>query len=155
MLSSSTTQIGTHTLTFRLVQLHYSLSNTAYCTSPTLAALAFPTTKDVSDRPLIERTELDKPEKCMYTASLRKIQLMSRFNRCCTSLIISPLLLLVLLQRAEAKLYLNALIMQHGQVADRFKQLTGEELLSMVQFGADRVFKSTVCTPYLLWPVEY
>ena len=45
-------------------------------------------------------------------------------------------------ERAEKKLYLDALVMKRGHLADKHKAASSEHLLSMVKFGADEVFKS-------------
>ena len=44
--------------------------------------------------------------------------------------------------RAEKKLFLDAMVMQHGHLSEN-SQLSGDELLAMVKFGADREFKSS------------
>ena len=45
-------------------------------------------------------------------------------------------------ERAERKLFLDAMVVQRAQLSEKNKQLTNEDLLEMVRFGADRVFKS-------------
>jgi SWI/SNF-related matrix-associated actin-dependent regulator of chromatin subfamily A member 5 len=47
-----------------------------------------------------------------------------------------------IIERAERKLYLDALVIQQGRLAEQNKALSKEELLTMVTFGADEVFKS-------------
>lgn len=46
-------------------------------------------------------------------------------------------------ERAERKLYLDAMVIQRGQLSEKHKQLSNEDLLEMVRFGADRAFKSS------------
>eukprot|EP00729_Bicosta_minor_P002669 gene2669-34000_t len=45
-------------------------------------------------------------------------------------------------ERAEKKLYLDAMVMARGQMSDKHKQLNNDALLKMVKFGADAEFKS-------------
>ena len=44
--------------------------------------------------------------------------------------------------RAESKLKLDALVIQSGRLVEKGKQLGAEEMLKMIRFGADEVFKS-------------
>ena len=45
-------------------------------------------------------------------------------------------------ERAEAKLYLDALVIQEGRLADNNKALSKQELRGMITFGADQVFQA-------------
>ncbi|KAL6073870.1 ISWI chromatin-remodeling complex ATPase CHR11 [Balamuthia mandrillaris] len=45
-------------------------------------------------------------------------------------------------ERAEAKLHLDALVIRQGQLVEKHKALDKEELLAMIRFGADKIFKS-------------
>jgi SWI/SNF-related matrix-associated actin-dependent regulator of chromatin subfamily A member 5 len=45
-------------------------------------------------------------------------------------------------ERAMIKLKLDAVVVQQGRLADRNKALSKEEMLEMVQFGADAIFKT-------------
>jgi len=47
-----------------------------------------------------------------------------------------------IVERAEAKLHLDALVIRQGQLVEKNKSLDREELLSMIRFGADQIFKS-------------
>jgi SWI/SNF-related matrix-associated actin-dependent regulator of chromatin subfamily A member 5 len=47
-----------------------------------------------------------------------------------------------IVERAEAKLHLDALVIRQGQLVEKNKTLDREELLSMIRFGADQIFKS-------------
>ena len=47
-----------------------------------------------------------------------------------------------MIERAQRKLYLDAAVIQQGRLAEQTKALTKDELLSMVRFGADAVFKA-------------
>jgi SWI/SNF-related matrix-associated actin-dependent regulator of chromatin subfamily A member 5 len=47
-----------------------------------------------------------------------------------------------IVERAMLKLKLDAVVVQQGRLADRSKGLSKEEMLSMVRFGADAVFKA-------------
>ena len=46
-----------------------------------------------------------------------------------------------IIERAERKLYLDAVVIQQGRLAQQNKALSKEELSTMVRFGADEVFK--------------
>ncbi|KAL0221705.1 hypothetical protein RCL1_001559 [Eukaryota sp. TZLM3-RCL] len=48
-----------------------------------------------------------------------------------------------ILERAMYKLQLDALVIQHGRISEKFKTVDRKELLSMVKFGADRIFSQT------------
>ena len=48
-----------------------------------------------------------------------------------------------IVERAMTKLKLDALVVQQGRLADKAKGLSKEEMLAMVRFGADAVFKSS------------
>jgi len=45
------------------------------------------------------------------------------------------------IERAEAKLYLDALVIQQGRLAETNKALSKRELMGMIKFGADEVFQ--------------
>jgi alpha-tubulin suppressor-like RCC1 family protein len=45
-------------------------------------------------------------------------------------------------ERAEKKLYLDAMVMARAHLSDKHKSLSNDDLLKMVQFGADAEFKS-------------
>lgn len=47
------------------------------------------------------------------------------------------------MEKAEMKLRLDALVIQQGRLTDKQKQLNKEEMLSMIQFGADKIFRSS------------
>jgi len=47
-----------------------------------------------------------------------------------------------IIERAEAKLHLDAVVIQQGRLAEKNKTLGEDELLSMIRFGADEIFKS-------------
>ena len=47
-----------------------------------------------------------------------------------------------IVERAQKKLYLDALVIQQGRLASADKALGKEELLAMIRFGADAIFKS-------------
>ena len=49
-------------------------------------------------------------------------------------------------QRAVKKLYLDAVVIQQGRLAEQNKKLSKTELMSMIKFGAEEVFKSTEST---------
>jgi superfamily II DNA/RNA helicase len=46
-----------------------------------------------------------------------------------------------IVQRAMEKLFLDAVVVQQGRLSDKNKKLSGNELQSMVRFGAERIFK--------------
>ena len=49
-----------------------------------------------------------------------------------------------IVERAEMKLKLDALVIQSGQLAQAGDdKVSGKEILSMIQFGAEKMFKST------------
>jgi len=48
-----------------------------------------------------------------------------------------------IVERAERKLYLDAMVIQRGRLAAQNKALSRDELLTMVTFGADEVFKGS------------
>eukprot|EP01105_Mastigella_eilhardi_P010680 TRINITY_DN2486_c0_g2_i2.p1 TRINITY_DN2486_c0_g2~~TRINITY_DN2486_c0_g2_i2.p1 ORF type:complete len:776 (+),score=255.62 TRINITY_DN2486_c0_g2_i2:1455-3782(+) len=52
-----------------------------------------------------------------------------------------------IVQRAERRLYLDAMVIQQGKLADSNQQVKFEELLSMVRFGADEIFRSKDVAP--------
>jgi SWI/SNF-related matrix-associated actin-dependent regulator of chromatin subfamily A member 5 len=47
-----------------------------------------------------------------------------------------------IVERAEAKLHLDAIVIQQGRLAEQSKALTQDEMLSMIKFGADAIFSS-------------
>ena len=47
-----------------------------------------------------------------------------------------------IIERAQKKLYLDAAVIQQGRLAEQSKSLSKEEMLSMIRFGADAVFKA-------------
>jgi SWI/SNF-related matrix-associated actin-dependent regulator of chromatin subfamily A member 5 len=49
-------------------------------------------------------------------------------------------------QRAVKKLYLDAVVIQQGRLAEQDKKLSKTELLGMIKFGAEEVIKSTEST---------
>ena len=48
-----------------------------------------------------------------------------------------------IIERAQKKLYLDAAVIQQGRLAEQSKALSKDEILNMVRFGADAVFKAT------------
>jgi SWI/SNF-related matrix-associated actin-dependent regulator of chromatin subfamily A member 5 len=48
-----------------------------------------------------------------------------------------------IVEKAEMKLRLDALVIQQGRLTDKQKQLNKDEMLNMIQFGADNIFRST------------
>ena len=52
-----------------------------------------------------------------------------------------------IVERAERKLYLDALVIQQGRLSQTDKGLSKGELMSMVKYGADEVFKTTEGSP--------
>lgn len=50
------------------------------------------------------------------------------------------------IERALKKLYLDAMVIQQGRLAEQNKSLSKNELLSMIRFGAEGIFKSTEST---------
>lgn len=51
-----------------------------------------------------------------------------------------------IVERAERKLYLDAAVIQQGRLAEQNRALSKDELMTMVTFGADEVFKSRRAT---------
>eukprot|EP01116_Phalansterium_solitarium_P005922 TRINITY_DN181_c1_g1_i1.p1 TRINITY_DN181_c1_g1~~TRINITY_DN181_c1_g1_i1.p1 ORF type:complete len:1111 (+),score=402.66 TRINITY_DN181_c1_g1_i1:110-3442(+) len=49
-------------------------------------------------------------------------------------------------ERAEAKLHLDALVIQQGRLVEQNKALTHDEMLQMIHFGADEIFASADST---------
>lgn len=49
-----------------------------------------------------------------------------------------------IIERAERKLYTDAVVIQQGRLLQQNRKLSKEELDAMVRFGADTVFKSEV-----------
>jgi hypothetical protein len=50
-----------------------------------------------------------------------------------------------IVEKAEMKLRLDALVIQQGRLADKDKKIGKEEMLSMIQFGAEEIFKASDC----------
>lgn len=46
-----------------------------------------------------------------------------------------------IVERAEAKLFLDALVIQQGRLVEKHENATGDELLGMIKFGADTIFQ--------------
>lgn len=51
-----------------------------------------------------------------------------------------------IVEKAEMKLRLDALVIQQGRLADQEKKLDKGEMLSMIQFGAEKIFRGTDST---------
>ena len=51
-----------------------------------------------------------------------------------------------IIERAQRKLYLDAVVIQQGRLMQQNKNLSKQELASMVRFGADEIFKSKEAT---------
>jgi hypothetical protein len=51
-----------------------------------------------------------------------------------------------IVERAERKLYLDAVVIQQGRLMDQNKSLSKGELMTMVRFGADEIFRSQEST---------
>ena len=49
-----------------------------------------------------------------------------------------------IIERAERKLYTDAVVIQQGRLLQQNRKLSKDELDAMVRFGADTVFKSEV-----------
>jgi SWI/SNF-related matrix-associated actin-dependent regulator of chromatin subfamily A member 5 len=47
------------------------------------------------------------------------------------------------IERAQQKLKLDAMVVQQGRIADASKSLSKDEMSEMIRFGADKVFKSS------------
>ena len=47
-----------------------------------------------------------------------------------------------IVERAQQKLKLDAMVVQQGRLKDKDKKLSRDELLQAVQFGADKIFKT-------------
>jgi len=47
-----------------------------------------------------------------------------------------------IVERAQQKLKLDAMVVQSGRLKDRDNKLSRDELLAAVKFGADKIFKS-------------
>ena len=47
-----------------------------------------------------------------------------------------------IVERAQQKLKLDAMVVQSGRLKDRDNKLSRDELLAAVRFGADKIFKS-------------
>lgn len=47
-----------------------------------------------------------------------------------------------IIERAEMKLQLDALVIQQGRLVDTNKAMGHDELLSMIKYGADQIFSS-------------
>eukprot|EP00042_Codosiga_hollandica_P043781 m.421015 g.421015 ORF g.421015 m.421015 type:complete len:1024 (+) comp56643_c0_seq2:174-3245(+) len=48
-----------------------------------------------------------------------------------------------IVEKAEMKLRLDALVIQQGRLADKDRKLGKDEILNMIQFGAEEIFRST------------
>eukprot|EP00727_Mastigamoeba_balamuthi_P011170 m51a1_g6676 putative myb domain-containing protein (1645) ;mRNA; f:210997-220030 len=48
-----------------------------------------------------------------------------------------------IVQRAERKLHLDAMVIQQGRLIEQSKGMSPDELLAMVRFGADEIFRSS------------
>ncbi len=55
-----------------------------------------------------------------------------------------------IVERAEAKLYLDALIIQQGRLVEKHQNASASELLQMVKFGADTIFQGGADSDYQL-----
>ncbi len=55
-----------------------------------------------------------------------------------------------IVERAEAKLYLDALIIQQGRLVEKHQNASSDELLKMVKFGADTIFQGGADSDYQL-----
>lgn len=51
-----------------------------------------------------------------------------------------------MIERADKKLFLDALVIQQGRVAEQNQTASAEELLAMVKFGAEEIFRSKDAT---------
>ncbi len=47
-----------------------------------------------------------------------------------------------IVERAQQKLKLDAMVVQQGRLKDQDNKLSREELLDAIRFGADKIFKS-------------
>ena len=47
-----------------------------------------------------------------------------------------------IVERAERKLYLDAVVIQQGRLTQQNKKLSKEEVNAMIRFGADEIFKA-------------
>lgn len=47
-----------------------------------------------------------------------------------------------IIERAERKLYLDAVVIQQGRLSEKDKKLNMDELNTMITFGADTIFSS-------------
>ena len=50
-----------------------------------------------------------------------------------------------IVEKAEMKLRLDALVIQQGRLADKDRKLGKDEILNMIQFGAEEIFKASDC----------
>ena len=55
-----------------------------------------------------------------------------------------------IVERAEAKLYLDALVIQQGRLVEKHQNASGDELMRMVKFGADTIFQGNDDADYQL-----
>jgi SWI/SNF-related matrix-associated actin-dependent regulator of chromatin subfamily A member 5 len=46
----------------------------------------------------------------------------------------------VIIERAETKLRLDALVIQQGRLVEQNKPLTKEDMLAMITYGAEEIF---------------
>jgi SWI/SNF-related matrix-associated actin-dependent regulator of chromatin subfamily A member 5 len=51
-----------------------------------------------------------------------------------------------IIERAEMKLRLDALVIQQGRLVEQNKALSKDEMLTIIKFGADEIFKSKEST---------
>ena len=51
-----------------------------------------------------------------------------------------------IIERAERKLYLDAVVVEQGRLMEKNKTLSKDELMTMVRFGADEIFRSKDAT---------
>ena len=56
-----------------------------------------------------------------------------------------------IVEKAEMKLRLDALVIQQGRLTDKQKQLNKDEMLNMIQFGAEHIFRSSDGESGLRW----
>lgn len=52
-----------------------------------------------------------------------------------------------IVERAQRKLYLDAVVIQQGRLVEQDKQLDKTELQSMIRFGADAIFHGALSRP--------
>jgi SWI/SNF-related matrix-associated actin-dependent regulator of chromatin subfamily A member 5 len=47
-----------------------------------------------------------------------------------------------IVERADRKLFLDAAVIQQGRLAEKHAQLSKDELMTMVKFGADKILRA-------------